>query len=321
MNRYFEGWSFAVDSLQTNRLKRLSHLLTLLSSGAKLSTPELAEQLNLTKRIIQLDFKEYLLPLFDNGMIYYDYSLKCYGAKTNFLTNTLLSSEELAVIALLKAKSKDKFSDEWFATQTDALFQKFEESLSNNFYQETMIEKIDDFKTEIIQIKNAITNRREIACTYNNKARNLYPLKILNLEGFWYLINYDVAYAEIRRYHLNTISDITLLETEFTFDEAIIEGFDNAINAFYEPHIEPFAVELFVDAKVAKYFKRKPISKTQRVLKTYHDGSCDIELYITDFMEIVPTIQRYVPYVRVIRPNALGEIVYKNLNEYLNGIK
>lgn len=305
-----------MDSLQTNRPKRLSHILTLLSSGAKLSTPELADTLNLSKRIIQLDFKEYLIPLFDDGMIYYDYSLKCYCAKTNFLASTLLNSDELAIIALLKAKSRDKFSDEGFATQTDALFQKFEESLFNNFYQETMIEKIDDFKTEIIQIKNAITHRREIVCTYNNKPRNLYPLKILNLEGFWYLINYDLAYSEIRRYHLNTISDITLLDTEFTFDESIIEGFDNAINAFYEPHVELFAIELFVDAKVAKYFKRKPISKTQRILKTYHDGSCDIELYITDFMEIVPTIQRYIPHVKVIRPDALEIEIRNNINKY-----
>lgn len=306
-----------MDSLKTNRSKRLSHILTLLSSGAKLSTAELADTLNLTKRIIQLDFKEYLIPLFDGGMIYYDYSLKCYCAKTNFLAGTLLSSDELAVIALLKAKSKDKFSDDGFAIQTDALFQKFEESLSNNFYQETLVEKIDDFKTEIIRIKNAITHRREIACTYNNKARNLYPLKILNLEGFWYLINYDVAYSEIRRYHLNSISDITLLETEFTFDETIIERFDNAINAFYEPHVDPFSIELFLDAKIAKYFKRKPISKTQRVLKTYHDGACDIELYITDFMEIIPTIQRYIPYVKVIRPDTLKELVYKNLMDYI----
>jgi len=310
-----------VDSLKTNRSKRLSHILALLSSGAKLSTPELADTLNLTKRIIQLDFKEYLIPLFEDGMIYYDYSLKCYCAKTNFLVGTLLSSDELAVIALLKAKSKDKFSDDGFATQTDALFQKFEESLSNIFYQETLVEKIGDFKTEIIRIKNAITHRREIACNYNNKQRSLYPLKILNLEGFWYLINYDVAYSEIRRYHLNSISNITLLETEFTFDESIIERFDNAINAFYEPHIEPFSIELFLDAKVAKYFKRKPISKTQRILKTYHDGSCDIELYITDFMEIIPTIQRYIPYVRVIRPDALAEIVYKNLTDYMKGMK
>lgn len=310
-----------MDSLKTNRSKRLSYLLTLISSGAKLSTPELADALNLTKRIIQLDFKEYLIPLFEDGMIYYDYSLKCYCAKTNFLAGTLLSSDELAVIALLKAKSKDKFSDEGFATQTDALFQKFEESLSNSFYQETLVEKIDDFKTEIIRIKNAITHRREIACTYNNKQRNLYPLKILNLEGFWYLINFDLDYDEIRRYHLNSITEITILDTEFTFDEEVIEGFDNAINAFYEPHVEPFSIELFLDAKVAKYFKRKPISKTQRVLKTYHDGSCDIELYITDFMEIIPTIQRYIPYVRVIRPDALAEIVYNNLNDYISQTK
>ncbi len=59
-----------------NRINRLSSTLVLLSKGYDLSTPELVERFNVTKKIIQTDFKEYLLPLFSDGKIFYDYSSK-----------------------------------------------------------------------------------------------------------------------------------------------------------------------------------------------------------------------------------------------------
>lgn len=301
-----------------NRLKRISSILTLLSHGNKLSTNQLAKEYQETIRIIQLDFKEYILPLFDEEIIYYDYSIKCYLSKTNFLHKTLLSADELATMAILKAKSRDKYSDDDLAIKTNLLFEKLEDSLKNSIYKINSLESFESNKSEIIQIKNAIKSKHEISCTYNNKPRNLYPLKILNLDSFWYLINYDLEYEEIRRYHLKSINDVEILEVEFAFDEEIIDGFDNAINAYFEPHVKPFAVELFLDKKVAKYFLRKPINKTQRVLKTYEDESVEIEVYITDHMEIIPLIQSYLPYVMVVSPDELGDIVKSNLDGYYN---
>ena len=98
--------------------------------------------------------------------------------------------------------------------------------------------------------------------------------------------------------------------------EEIVARFDYAINAFFEPFAEPFVVELFIDAKVAKYFSRMPISKHQRVMKTYPDGSIDLELYITDYMEILPTIQRYMPYVRVMEPEGLRVRMMENIGVF-----
>jgi predicted DNA-binding transcriptional regulator YafY len=304
-----------------NRIQRLSYILTQLSYGEKLSTIKLAEQFETTTRKIQLDFKEYILPLFDNEMIYYDYSIKCYLSKVNFLQKTFLSSEELAIISILKAKSKDKYSDDNLSLKTNLLFDKFEDSLKNSIYENLSMESIENNKIEIIQIRNAIKSKNEIECIYNDKPRNLYPLKILNLNSFWYLINYDLEYEEIRRYHLNSIKNIEILENEFEFDEEIIKGFNNAINAYFEPHIAPFVVELFLDKKVSRYFLRKPINKTQRILKTYEDDSCDIEIYITDFMEIIPIIQSYLPYIMVVSPEDLSDVVKGNLDEYFRRIK
>ena len=299
------------------RINRLSAILELLNKGYDLSTPNLVERLGVSKKIIQSDFKDYILPLFVDDKIYYDYSSKTYKAKNNFLTKTLFSSDELAIIAILKNKSKDKYSDEDLSLKVDSLFLKFEEELTNKLYQTSSVEKIDNFKNEIIQIKNAIESKSIIKCLYNKKDREIYPLKILNLEGFWYLIIYEPSDDKIKTFHLNTIKNIEVLHCNFRFDEEKINSFDNAISAYYKPENEPILVQLFIDKEVSRYVMRKPLNKSQRVLKIYDDESCDVELTITDFMEIIPTIQRYLPFIGVIEPQELKNRVKMNIDLYL----
>ena len=299
------------------RTNRLSSILTLLSQGYSLSTPKLSEQFEVTNKIIQTDFKEYLLPLFDDDTIYYDYSRKSYIAKSNFLTKTFLGADELSIISILKNKSKDKYSDNDLFQKVDMLFKDYEDALSHSIYQLTDIERIDKFKNEIIQIHHAIDNKNIIECTYRDKLRNLYPLQIKNLDGYWYLICFDTNYKDIRKYHLNSITNIIELDEVYSFDTKIINKFDDAINAWYKPELPPIQIQLFLDKEVSKFFIRKPISKTQRVIKTYDDSSCDIELAVTDFMEIIPTIQRFMPHIGVIEPVELKNIVRLNLETYI----
>ena len=299
-----------------NRINRISSILELLSKGYDLSTPSLVERFGVTKKIIQTDFKEYILPLFVDDKIYYDYSSKTYKAKNNFLTKTLFSADELSIIAILKNKSKDKYSDVDLSLKVDSLFLKFEDELTNKLYQTTSIEKIDNFKNEIIQIKNAVESKSIIKCFYNDKNREIYPLKILNLEGFWYLIIFEPIDNKIKTFHLNTIKNIEVLNSDFSFDEEKINSFDNAISAYYKPNNAPILVQLFMDKEVSRYFMRKPLNKSQRVLKIYDDESCDIELTITEYMEIIPTIQRYIPFIGVIEPQELKIRVKENIDLY-----
>lgn len=300
-----------------NKIFRLKAILELLSKGYELSTPSLVERFGVSKKIIQTDFKDYLLPLFVDEKIYYDYSSKTYKAKNNFLTKTLFSSDELSIIAILKNKSKDKYSDDDLNQKVDSLFLKFEDELTNKLYQTSSIEKIDNFKNEIIQIKNAVETKSIIKCFYNDKNREIYPLKILNLEGFWYLIIYEPIDNKIKTFHLNTIKNIEVLNTHFSFDEEKINSFDNAITAYYKPQNKPILVQLFLDKEVSRYFLRKPLNKTQRVLKTYDDNSCDVEIVISEYMEIIPIIQRFIPHIAVIEPNELKTKVKENINAYL----
>jgi len=300
-----------------NRIKRLSYIITLLSKGYCIKTPIISKELKVSQKIIQTDFKEYILPLFGNNNIYYSYSNKCYKSKDNFLAKTLISPDELAIIAILKNKSKDKYSDKDLHEKVKILFKNYEDALSHSIYKMSDIEKIDKFKKEIIRIYHSIDNKKVIKCIYRDKLRNLYPLQIKNLDGFWYLICFDTNYKDIRKYHLNSLTDIKELDEIYEFKTEIIKKFDNAINAYYKPELSPIPIQLFLDKKVSKYFIRKPISKTQRIIKRYNDNSCDIELTVTDFMEIIPTIQKYIPYIGVIEPIELKDMIKANIKDYL----
>ena len=303
-----------------SRIDRLTLMLSLLNNGFNLSTPELVKKFKTTAKIIQTDFKEYLIPLFDDENIYYSFDTKSYHSKNHFLSKTFLSAAELAIIAILKNKSKDKYSDSDLERKVNLLCKNYEDALSHSIYTLSDIEKIDKFKTEIMQIQHAIDKSKIIECYYHEKTRNLYPLQIKNLDGFWYLICYDTHYKDIRKYHLNSITNIIELNETYQFDAKSIEKFNNAINAYFKPELELTSVELYLDWRVAKYFLRKPLSKTQRILKQYSDGSCDIEIFISDLMEIIPTVQKYIPYVKVIEPLELKQILKKNVTEFLKNI-
>ena len=73
-----------------NRIKRIKAILDLLNQGLNLSTPKLVERFGVSKKIIQTDFKDFILPLFPNETIYYDYSLKTYKAKITFYQKLFL---------------------------------------------------------------------------------------------------------------------------------------------------------------------------------------------------------------------------------------
>ncbi len=299
-----------------NRVERIKAILDLLNQGYNLSTPSLVERFNISKKIIQTDFKDFILPLLPNQTIYYDYSSKTYKAKNNFLSKTLFNSKELAIIAVLKNKSTDKYSDHDLKANVDELFFKFEKELSNQLYSKSSVEKIDKFQNELIQLENAIENKNIVKCFYNNKHREIYPLKILNLEGFWYLIVFEAIDNKIKTFHLNTIKNVEVLLNEYKYDKTKVDSFNNAINAYHKLDSN-IQITLYADKEVSRYFLRKPLNQTQRVLKQYDDKSIDLEIIVTNLMEIIPTIQRYIPHVKVIEPLELKEAIKKNIDDYV----
>lgn len=68
-----------------NKITRLSYIITILSKGNCLKTPFLVKELNVSQKIIQTDFKEYILLMFDNLL---------------YIVVAMISTKELADIVI-----------------------------------------------------------------------------------------------------------------------------------------------------------------------------------------------------------------------------
>jgi len=62
---------------------------------------------------------------------------------------------------------------------------------------------------------------------------------------------------------------------------------------------------LHASADIAKYFVRRPLSSTQRTVKTYSDGSIDIALDVTSSRELLHEVKKWLPNLLVRSPQSL----------------
>ena len=291
------------------REKRINEILKRLKNYEEIDIKILSKKFNVSERTILRDLKEKIPFLID---------IKILKENGKYFLEKNFDSENI-ILNFLIAESKNygkKFHE-------DIL--KFIQNIKdikkiNDLYKKSDNENIDDIMDQINFILKAIENENCLTCFYNNKKRIFIPLKIVNFEGFWYLILKDLEKRIITKYHLKSMSYLKIIENRKYIkpcNSNILNKIENGINAFFDINADFFPVHLHIEKEVSKYFIRKPLSKNQRILKIYNDNSIDIEIYITNDMEILPTIQKYIPYIKIIYPLNLIEKLKKNI-ENLN---
>lgn len=299
-------------------LNALPSLLKRLSNGEQLNIPCLSEELNIPQKTIQDNFKKYLQPI-ENADIHFDKSVNAWVARQGFLSETLLSEYEIITMQLLE-QSANRFGRQYILA-TKRLFNRFKHRASLTIFRKTRMEQISkDDEMKLAIIKTAIKDQKIIHCRYNGKERVVYPLKIVLLEGYWYLFLWDTDNEEVRKYHLKSLEALDLQDETFVIPKnRVIDHLDNAINAYFKD-ATPFQVKLIVHRKVIKYFKRQPLSKEQKISEAPEYGAdyFRLELWVTDEMEIIPTIQQYLPYIKAEYPDSLNKRIEENLANYTN---
>jgi len=289
-------------------------LLKSLANGESLNIAFLHEQYEIPERTLRENIKKNLLPLFPED-IAYDHKTKNYYAKRNFLSDTLLSAEELVTIKLLENHS-DTLGRR-FSIASTRLFNRFKRRASLSIFKKTKMEKIGkDDEGKLAIIKNAILAKDVLACCYGGKVRVIHPLKIVMLEGYWYLFLWDAKDGIIKKFHLKSIEALDVIGEQFELPHTnILEKLDGAINAYFKD-AEPIDVELLIHKKVLRYFERQPLSPSQRLSPTNDPDYTKLEIRVTDEMEIIPTIQQFLPYVKAIEPQTLCDTIEENLKNY-----
>ena len=153
------------------------------------------------------------------------------------------------------------------------------------------------------------------------RVTDLKPLKIANYEGFLYLIALDSRNDILKKYYLKNIKQITTLDETFESTAKLDRLLDNSISVWSDQNVEPYRVVLNISKDVAKYFKRKPISKSQITESVYEEGSEDISVEITNDMEIIPFVKYWIPHIKVLEPDNIKEAINNDLKSYIKGLE
>jgi len=291
-------------------LTRLTIILSRLNDGEALSVTELAKEFNVSERTIQRDFNERLISSFP---VYQD--KKKWKLQDGFRLEKSTSVEDAVVLDIMQKLIEGAGNK--FSAKANKLLSKIKNDSYNPIYAKLDMEDIGDKLKEIQVLEVAIKNKRQIRCIYHTKEKILNPLKIANYEGFWYLLAIDSYEDILKKYYLKDINQIDVLDKTFESTEELDRLLDNSISIWFSINKEPYRTTLQISSEAAKYFKRKPISKTQRVESLHEDGSMVISVEITTDMEIIPLVKYWIPYVKVLDPVRIQEDIKIDLEDYL----
>jgi len=291
-------------------LTRLTKILSRLNEGEKLSVKELAEEFNTSRRTIQRDFNERLsaFPL--------EKEKKKWKMKDGFCIEKSKSIEDEIVLDIIEKMTESIGGA--FSTKAHKLLSKIKNEEFNPIYAKLNIEDISEKFSDIQILENAIKEKRVLEAIYDNERSKPYkttlqPLKIANYEGFWYLIT--KTGDELRKYYLKNISQIKPKDEFFKVTQEIEDLLENSISIWFSKTAKPFEVTLYAESEIAKYFKRRALP-TQKITSILENGDIELTLTITDEMEIIPIIQYWMPYLHIIEPQKIAEIVDKNILQY-----
>ena len=294
-------------------LTRLISILALLNDGKEPTSLELAKEFGVSTRTTSRDFNR----LTSNFPIYKENRKWKMQEGTKIDKN--LSFEDEIVLDMVEGMAKSCKGD--FSKKATNLLNRLKNQTQNPFFTKLNIEDISDKFKSIKTLEEAIKNLNIITASYNDKSIKLKPQKITNFEGFWYLIANDTKDNKLKKYYLKNLSDITLTNKRFKAKSKIQQLLDESISVWFDENVEPFEVRLFIDSKISKYFERKPLSSTQTIIGRDTDGSLEISVKITNYMEITPIIKYWLPHIKVLEPKELAKKIEDDLKIYLDDVE
>ncbi len=305
-------------------MERMSDILRRLESGEKLSIKELSNDYGCDAKTIQRDINKRLPELLSQlGM---GVKLEREGRLIKLCGDaaTLKNFDEALVLDVLEKLSEGMGAN--FAIKAKKILSNIKKAdCEEHLYASVHFEDVTDKADDVLSLEVAMGKQNIIKYKYeiNGSSSEIEskPLKLICFDGFWYLLAEDTKSAIIKKYYLKSISNISMTNKTFTIKKALKEKLQNAVNVWFDANKESFEVRLWADKRIAKYFYRRPISNSQRVISTDPDGSIELSVMVTNEFEIIPTVLYWIPNLLVLSPKPLREEVEKLTAEFVEKMK
>ena len=298
------------DNSKYNRINLIYEMLKNNTHGMTIT--ELSKELDVSTKTIQRDLYDVLNEF---GAIKEGRTWKINPK----LTKDNLASNEKLILGILDEMAKG--AGKVFYSKAHSLLSQVTQQLEHPIFANVNSEFLEE-KNMILfeQMEKAIKQKVEIIFDYEKYQFHVKPLKLAFFDGFWYLLALHIKDNKetFKKYHLKTIKNIQIQENTFEIPEIIEERLRYANSVWFNLD-EQFPVKLFLDKNIRKYFERKPL-RGQSITGEDKDGSIQIEIKITNEMEIIPLIFWYIPYIKVLEPQWLADMVKERVENYVKEI-
>jgi len=292
-------------------LFRLTDILTKLSNGETPSLQELAHEYNVSVRTLQRDIYTRLnkFPIIVNA------SKKLQFMEGFSLNRMRLSIEEMMTVTLSLELIQNKGTEFHKASQNLMNKMLYTNVFSPYYIKPTASESIDTESSLLNSLEEAIASSQWIRIGYKTgESATLMPLKIVNFDGFWYLLAKDETEVSIEL--ISIIAHMKVLNERFSLSEFEKKLFERVHSPFFttKPH---FHVRLKINSKVAHYFKLKQYLPSQTILEEKSDGSLIVEYGVTHIEEIDNLVKSWFPDIQIVEPKEYKEAFEAELKSYL----
>lgn len=289
--------------MQLKNLKKLNRLLYLLNilDGGEIRVLREARELGVTERTIQRDIND----IDAGGFPVYKAAPGVYKFIEGFSLKKMNLTEAEASLLLVMQDVISPLGKP-FQNSLASLRQKVlnapEESPfyikmpAGSKYEETKItcvlEKGIRTHTEVLMSLAADTSRK---LTYELK-----PLKIMNYDGFWYLLGINV-YKQVRKFRLDRILDAINTDKSFKPTKNIKKMLQESQNIWFGEKRNT-KVNFWVPAEFAPYFEKKAYFPLQKILKRQENGDILVETRVSNYREIIPVVLSWLEHITLVSP-------------------
>ena len=304
------------DIMQPKNLKKLNRLLCLLNilDSGKIQVQREARELDVTERTIQRDIND----IDAGGFPIYKAAPGVYKFIEGFsLKKMNLTEGEASLLLVMQdvISPLGKPFQDTLASLRQKVLNAPEESPfyikmpTGNKYEETKITRVLEkgirTHTEVLMSLAADPTRK---LTYDLK-----PLKIMNYDGFWYLLGIN-AYKQVRKFRLDRILDAVNTDKSFKPTKNIQKILQESQNIWFGEKRDK-KVAFWVPETFAPYFEKKAYFPLQKILKKQKNGDILVETRVANYREIIPTVLSWLEHITPVEPEEFKALIKDILNK------
>lgn len=288
-------------------LSRLTRIIQRLQAGETLRVPQLAQEFGVSRKTIQRDLHDRLAnyPIVADGL----------GWKLLATEKPTASQSEKVVLETLRQLAHNIGGI--FASQANRLLNQLDNTEHHAFSTHLYLQDPTPIMAVMSECEQAIENHYEVRFLHKETWRRVQPYKLVNFDGYWYLYGLDVDKQRLKTWYLADVSNLTATQLTFKPNHIALQQLDYAMNVWFEPSNTPFSVTLLADSSVARYFQRRPISRSQQIITHHDNGDVTLQLTVTSETEVLHEVKKWMPHLRVLEPESLKENAQKIAQAFL----